>query len=87
MPEGHMINFRLKPAEIRVLDEAAAAAGLTRSEFIRKAVWLAIHSYVPEEKKKDSLCPQGDPQSCQQAVWTKIGRGKICRTCGTSKGL
>jgi hypothetical protein len=82
MPEGQMINFRMKPSEIRVLDEAATAAGLTRSDFIRKAVWVAIHSYVPGAAEKPK-CQFGDPKECPVAQWTKVGTRKVCRTCGT----
>ncbi len=82
MPEGEMINFRLKHSEAVLLDQAAKSSGLSRSDYIRNAIWYAIHQTTPDSPKT-TLCPLGDPRDCAAAQWTKVGKKKVCRTCGT----
>ena len=53
------VSVRLSPAEVSRIDEAADAAGLTRSEFLRRAA-LKV---TPDEVRKESPEPARRPRA------------------------
>lgn len=95
MAESKMMNFRAKPHEVDLIDQAARSLGMNRSQFIRNAVQLAIAAYkdrgqvrvaVEVPASKGAGCKEGDVRGCTLAQWSKLPTGvQVCSTCGVRK--
>ena len=95
--ETKMINFRMKPEEVILLDTYAKQQGVTRSDYIKRALNQAFSkskdgtsvdlSGRTRRGEKVKECPfGGSPAKCSQADWrvlpTKV---KVCTTCGIKR--
>lgn len=92
-----MINFRLREEDIPKLDAAARTAGMTRSDFIRKAVTELVAKYTrnetpleaaagrgPSVKQEDRKMPFSDCPKNTACKLQKLPTGiKLCTTCNT----
>lgn len=95
MAESKMTNVRLKAEEVAKVDAVSHAMGMTRSEFIRRALTEALAKYAgddtpvtgvkvrgPERPKSASTYPHSTCPKGPQCQWVKAPTGiKICTTC------
>ena len=94
MAESKMVNVRLAVNEVTKIDRAAHIIGMSRSEFIRKALTEALAKYAGDdtpvtgvkvrgkEKPKGSNYPHSTCPKGPQCQWVKAPTGiKICTTC------
>lgn len=92
MAKGVMVNFRVDKDAIERFDEAAMAAGMSRSAWLRNAAELALGRYtdagfVPKANpvpRKDTRpkCAEGNYRSCNIADWRNLPNGiKACSVC------
>ena len=94
MAESVMTNVRLKTEEVAKIDAVSQRMGMTRSEFIRKALTEALAKYAGDdtpvtgvkvrgkEKPKGKTYPHATCPSGPQCQWVKAPTGiKICATC------
>lgn len=95
MSKTQIINFRVKDSELDAIDKRAELEGLSRSDFIRSAINLALRQdtvSLSEREIKQEIqapvqtgprCPHGGPRGCPSAVFVKILGGKRqCQVCG-----
>ena len=94
MSASQMVNVRLKAQEVAKVDAVATRMGMSRSEFIRKALTEALAKYAGDdtpvtgvkvrgkEKKKSVTYPYDTCPSGPQCQWVKAPTGvRICTTC------
>lgn len=94
MAESKMTNVRLKAEEVAKVDGIARSMGITRSEFIRKALTEALSRYAGDDTPVTGVQVRGKekPKSAgyqydtcpkgPQCQWVKAPTGiKICTTC------
>jgi Arc/MetJ-type ribon-helix-helix transcriptional regulator len=91
-----MINFRLREEDIPKLDAAARTAGMTRSDFIRRAITELVARYTrheepleaasgrgPAAEKPSKRQPFSDCPRNKACKLQKLPTGiKLCGTCG-----
>ncbi len=92
-----MMNFRLREEDVPKLDAAAKAAGMTRSDFIRRGVTELVAKYTGDRKPLESAGGRGPALPAQNKKTmpfpdcpknaacnlTKLPTGiKVCQTCG-----
>jgi hypothetical protein len=85
-----MLNFRVKEHEASAIDAAAKRKGLNRSDFIRKALIVAIgedevkrFAEIAPAKNVSPKCLDGDYKSCKTATWSRTVTGvRQCNECG-----
>lgn len=87
-----MVNFRAPSDSLDMYDQAAEAAGMSRSQWLRNAAELALANFrdkgftpqAVEVRKPDTAeCVEGDFKGCSVADWRKLPTGlKACGTCG-----
>lgn len=96
MARSQMINFRLREEDIPKLDAAARTAGMTRSDFIRKAVTELVARYTSHDAPLEAAPGRGQAApkvdrkmpfaDCPRNVACKLQRlptgVKLCSTCG-----
>lgn len=97
MPRSSMINFRLREEDIPKLDAAARTAGMTRSDFIRRAITELVAKYTrnetpleaapgrgPAAPKQDRKMPFPECPKNTACNLQKLPTGiKLCTTCNT----
>lgn len=87
MAKSNIINFRLKDAEIEAVDRRAEQEGMSRSNFIRHAINLALQqstlditdrkldqpstTNVDLPTKSGPQCITGKVRGCQAARWVR----------------
>lgn len=86
-----MLNFRVLDDDARRIDAACKIAGMSRSDFIRKAVGEAVARYTGDQspirtddtsvKGKDLPFPDCPRSAACSITKSQDGR-KICRGCG-----
>jgi hypothetical protein len=97
MGKTEMMNFRLRSEDVPKLDAAAKAAGLTRSDFVRRAVTELVARYTGERKPMEAAGTRGPAAPKQSSKgypfpdcpknpackFQKLPTGiKLCQTCG-----
>jgi hypothetical protein len=96
MAETKMVNFRLRQEDIPRLNAAVKRSGMTRSDFIRKAVTELVAKMdgqdgelAPEGgrgKAKEPVATKGKFPDCPrnkacQVITLPMGQGKVCKLC------
>lgn len=95
MAESKMTNVRLKAEEVAKVDAVSSSMGMSRSDFIRKALTEALAKYAGDETpvtgvrvrgkekpKTGSTYPHSTCPKGPQCSWVKAPTGvKICTTC------
>jgi hypothetical protein len=96
MSKQQIINFRVKDNELEAIDRRATAEGLSRSDFIRSAINLALQApsmslserevHVDiKPKQSGPQCVNGQVRGCQTAIWVRTAnRQKQCQVCGVT---
>lgn len=73
-----MINFRVKDDDIRRLDNAAKAAGLSRSEFVRRAVSLQVAHYTGDSTPLEAAPHRGKAKEKPATPFPDCPRNAAC---------
>lgn len=96
MAESKMTNVRLKAEEVAKVDAISQRMGMSRSDFIRKALTEALAKYAGDDtpvtgvkvrgkekpKTPGSTYPYDACPKGPQCQWVKAPTGiKICTTC------
>lgn len=91
MAKSQMVNFRAPHESVEMYDEAADAAGMTRSQWLRNAAELALASFrdggfTPKAQEVSvpagPKCIDGNWRACENADWRRLPNGtKQCATC------
>ena len=85
-----MVNFRAPSDSLALYDQAAEAAGMSRSAWLRNAAELALKRFrdsgaTPVVKQLDEApkqCLEGNARGCAIADWRRLPTGIYhCGTC------
>lgn len=81
MARSQMINFRLREEDLPKLDAAARTAGLSRSDFIRRAVTELVGKYTGTEVSIESAKVRGAalPKVDRKMPFADCPRNPACR--------
>lgn len=96
MAKGVMVNFRLRDEDVVRIDQAASTLGLSRSDFIRRAVSEFLQDVAGgsevgvvgkrgKAKEKASTLDGNCPRNSYCVFVKDSDRSRVCRTCGYRK--
>lgn len=96
MAKGVMVNFRLRDEDVLRIDAAARQLGLSRSDFIRRAVSeflqdvaggteVGIVGKRGKAKEKAAYMDANCPRNPYCMFVKEASGSRICRTCGYRK--
>jgi hypothetical protein len=93
MAKGTMVNFRLREEDVERIDRAAAQLGISRSDFIRRAVSDEVREVLGggdvstvgvrgRAKEKANMMDGNCPKNSYCVFIRDSNRNRICQTCG-----